>query len=27
LPSKLKASGFKFKQSDILSTLNSALIY
>ena len=27
LPSKLKASGFKFNQSDILSTLNSALTY
>jgi uncharacterized protein (TIGR01777 family) len=27
LPSKLKAAGFKFNQSDILSTLNSALKY
>jgi NAD dependent epimerase/dehydratase family enzyme len=27
LPSKLKASGFKFNHSDILSTLNSALTY
>jgi uncharacterized protein len=27
LPSKLKAAGFKFNQSDILSTLNSAIKY
>ena len=27
LPSKLKASGFKFNHSDILSTLNSAITY
>jgi NAD dependent epimerase/dehydratase family enzyme len=27
LPSKLKAAGFKFNHSDILSTLNSAITY